>query len=115
MVKDSKLLSEDGIDVAIVNGVILLLFKPKIAVNHGITLKPSKLYLLFAKELYRRNDKVICVSSKTRNEVRNLLNVDCEVIPIPLKLELFKPLKSSEREDTVIHIDTRAVKTHKSA
>jgi len=112
LVKGSKLLLEEGIDVAIVNGVIPLSFRSKIAVNHGITLQASKLHVLLAKELYKRYDKVICVSSKLRDEVKRVLDVDCEVIPLPLKLEFFKPLEPGEREDIIIHIGTRPVKIH---
>jgi glycosyltransferase involved in cell wall biosynthesis len=108
--KGSRMLKDGGFDVTIVNGIVPLRFKPKIAVNHGITLEASKLYLLAVKELYKRYDKVICVSHKLREEVRNVLGVDCEVIPLPMKLELYKPRSVSEREDVVIHIGVRRVK-----
>jgi glycosyltransferase involved in cell wall biosynthesis len=104
------MLQESKFDAAIVNGVIPLRFRPKIAVNHGITLQGNKLYLYAVKRLYRRYDKVICVSHKLRGEVRSVLGVDCEVIPLPMKLELYKPRSISEREDIVVHIGTRPVK-----
>jgi glycosyltransferase involved in cell wall biosynthesis len=108
--KGSAMLREGGFDVAVVNGVVPLRFGPKIAVNHGITLQGNKLYLYAVKRLYRRYDKVICVSHKLRKEVRNILGVDCEVIPLPMKLELYKPRSINEREDIVVHIGTRIVK-----
>ena len=54
--------------------------------------------------------RLICVSYKLREEVRSVLGVDCEVIPLPMKLELYKPKSISEREDIVVHIGTRPVK-----
>jgi glycosyltransferase involved in cell wall biosynthesis len=108
--KGSAMLREGGFDVAIVNGVVPLRFRPRIAVNHGITLKVNKPYLYAVKRLYRGYDKVICVSYKLREEVRSVLGVDCEVIPLPMKLELYKPKSISEREDIVVHIGTRPVK-----
>jgi len=106
----SAMLREGEFDVAVVNGVVPLRFRPKIAVNHGITLKASKLYLYAVKQLYKHYDKVVCVSHKLREEVRSVLGVDCEVIPLPMKLELYKPRNISEREDIVVHIGTRPVK-----
>jgi glycosyltransferase involved in cell wall biosynthesis len=108
--KSSAILREGGFDVAIINGVIPLRFRPRIAVNHGITLKVNKLYLYVAKQLYKHYDRVICVSYKLREEVRSVLGIDCEVIPLPMKLELYKPKSISEREDIVVHIGTRPVK-----
>jgi len=70
----------------------------------------NKLYLYAAKQLYKHYDRVICVSYKLREEVRSALGVDCEVIPLPMKLELYKPRNISEREDIVVHIGTRPVK-----
>jgi glycosyltransferase involved in cell wall biosynthesis len=108
--KGSAMLREGEFDVAIVNGVVPLRFRPKIAVNHGITLKASKPYLYAVKWLYKRYDKIICVSHKLREEVRSVLGVDCEVTPLPMKLELYKPRSINEREDIVVHIGTRPVK-----
>jgi len=104
------MLQESRFDVTIVNGVVPLRFRPKVAVNHGITLKVNKPYLYVVKRLYRGYDKVICVSHRLREEVRSVLGVDCEVIPLPMKLELYKPRSISEREDIVVHIGTRPVK-----
>jgi glycosyltransferase involved in cell wall biosynthesis len=108
--KGSAMLRKSEFDAAIVNGVTLLRFRPRIAVNHGITLKVSKPYLYALKQLYKRYDKVICVSYRLREEVKSVLGVDCEVIPLPMKLELYKPRSISEREDIVVHIGTRPVK-----
>jgi len=108
--KGSAMLKEDEFDVAIVNGVVPLRFRPNIAVNHGITLQGNKLYLYAVKRLYRGYDKVICVSHKLKGEVRSVLGVDCEVVPLPMKLKLYKPRSISEREDIVVHIGTRPVK-----
>jgi len=66
--------------------------------------------LLAAKRLYKGYDRVICVSSKTKDEVKKVLNVDCSVIPIPVKLDLFKPVRYDEKEDVIVHIGTRPVK-----
>jgi glycosyltransferase involved in cell wall biosynthesis len=73
-------------------------------------LKVNKLYLYVVKRLYKQYDKVICVSYKLGEEVRNILGIDCEVIPLPMKLELYKPRSINEREDIVVHIGTRPVK-----
>ena len=108
--KGSAMLREGEFDVAVVNGVVPLRFRPKIAVNHGITLQGNKLYLYAVKRLYRHYDKVICVSHKLRGEVRSVLGIDCEVVPLPMKLELYKPRSINERENIVVHIGTRIVK-----
>jgi glycosyltransferase involved in cell wall biosynthesis len=104
------MLREGKFDVAVVNGVVPLRFRPKVAVNHGITLKAGKPYLYVVKQLYKRYDKVICVSRRLGKEVRSVLGVDCEVVPLPMKLKLYTPRSINEREDIVIHIGTRPVK-----
>jgi glycosyltransferase involved in cell wall biosynthesis len=108
--KGSRMLRNSGFDVVIVNGIVPLRFKPKVAVNHGITLNAGKLYLFAAKWLYKHYDKVICVSHRLREEVRNILGINCEIIPLPMKLELYKPRSINERENMVIHIGARPVK-----
>jgi len=110
LTKGSRALREGEVDVAIVNGVVPLRFRPKIAVNHGITLESNKLYVLAVRKLYKGYDKVVCVSGKLKKEVKRLLGVDCDVIPLPMKLELFKSAELGEREDLVVHIGTRPVK-----
>jgi glycosyltransferase involved in cell wall biosynthesis len=96
--KGSEMLRKGEFDAVIVNGVVPLRFRPKVAVNHGITLKVNKPYLYAVKRLYRGYDKVICVGHKLREEVRSVLGVDCEIIPLPMKLELYKPRSINERE-----------------
>ena len=97
--KGSRILQSKDIDALIVNGVIPLIFSPKIAVNHGMTIEANKLYLFIAKMLYRRYDKVICVSHKLREEVEKFLGgVSCNVIPLPIKLESYTPRDLNKRE-----------------
>ncbi len=47
--KGSAMLRKSEFDAVIVNGVVPLRFRPRIAVNHGITLKASKPYLYVVK------------------------------------------------------------------
>lgn len=115
--KGPKLLSNERAEVAIVNGVIPLKFKPKIAVIHDIYVvnqsmsnKLIKFHILLAKRLFKQYDAIICVSNKTKNEVVEVCNLNCDVIPIPMKLNLFKPKRYNEREDIIVHIGTRPVK-----
>ena len=108
--KDQECLGTVALMLVIVNGIVPLRFKPKVAVNHGITLNAGKLYLFAAKWLYKHYDKVICVSHRLREEVRNILGINCEIIPLPMKLELYKPRSINERENMVIHIGARPVK-----
>jgi len=102
------------VDVAIVNGVVPLRFSPKIIVNHGVFTDgistTGKLYRWVAKLLYRRYDAVVCVSDKLRSEVRSNLGVNCRVVPLPMKLDLYKPASPGERENVVMHIGTRPIK-----
>jgi glycosyltransferase involved in cell wall biosynthesis len=107
--RGSKLLRKEGVNVAIVNGVVPLRFSPKIIVNHGV-FTAGKLYRWVAKLLYRRYDAVVCVSNKLRSEVRSNLGVDCKVMPLPMKLELYKPASLGERGNVIVHIGTRPIK-----
>jgi glycosyltransferase involved in cell wall biosynthesis len=68
------------------------------------------LYRWVAKLLYRRYDAVVCVSNKLRSEVKSTLGVDCRVVPLPMKLDLYKPVNPAERENMVVHIGTAPVK-----
>jgi len=112
--RGSKLLRKEGVDVVIVNGVVPLRFSPKIIVNHGVFTDgistAGKLYRWVAKLLYRRYDAVVCVSNKLRSEVRSNLGVDCRVVPLPMKLELYRPASPGERENVIVHIGTRPIK-----
>jgi len=58
----------------------------------------------------REYHKVICVSHKLRDEVRDVLGIDCDVIPLPMKLELFKPENFEEQDSTIVHVGSRPVK-----
>jgi len=110
--RGSKLLHKEGVDVAIVNGVVPLRFKPKIVVIHdlGPLYSSNKLYSLLGKIILKRYDEVICVSTKTQQELYTALNLPCKVIPIPLKLDAYKPRRLDERESIIVHIGTRSVK-----
>jgi hypothetical protein len=108
-IEGSELLRGEGVDAAIVSGVVPLRFKPKVAVNHGITLRPGRLYFWAARALYRGYDRLVCVSKRLRCEVRSVLGVDCEVVPLPLKLNLYGP-GPEERENLIVHVGTRPVK-----
>jgi len=107
--RGSRLLRKKGVDVAIVNGVIPLRFGPKIIVNHGVFMA-GELYRWAAKLLYRRYNAVVCVSNKLRSEVKSTLGVDCRVVPLPMKLDLYKPASPEERENVIVHIGARPVK-----
>jgi len=111
--KGSKILQSKDFDVLIVNGVIPLRFNPKIAVIHdlGPLYSSNKLYSLLGKTILKvMYDEVICVSAKTRRELRTALKLSCKVIPIPLKLGAYKPRRLDERENIIVHIGTRPVK-----
>jgi glycosyltransferase involved in cell wall biosynthesis len=111
LTEGSKLLKKEGVDAAVINGVVPLRFSPKVAVNHGIdTLKVTRLYLHAARLLYRTYDATICVSNKLKEEVEKKLGISCAVIPLPLKLETYRPAKPEDRDDVVVHIGTRPVK-----
>jgi glycosyltransferase involved in cell wall biosynthesis len=112
--KGSKLLREKSAEVAIVNGVVPIRFSPKIIVNHGIYTPGmptgNLLYKQAARLLYRSYDVAVCVSNKLRNELKDAIGVDCKVLPLPMKLELYHPTKPEEREIIIIHIGTGPVK-----
>jgi hypothetical protein len=111
LTEGSKLLEKEGADAAVINGVVPLRFSPKVAVNHGIdTLRVTRLYLHAARLLYRTYDATICVSNKLKEEVERKLRISCAVIPLPLKLETYRPAKPEDRDDLVVHIGTRPVK-----
>jgi glycosyltransferase involved in cell wall biosynthesis len=89
-------------------------FSPKIIVNHGIYTPGmptgNLLYKQAARLLYRSYDVAVCVSNKLRNELKDAIGVDCKVLPLPMKLELYHPTKPEEREIIIIHIGTGPVK-----
>jgi len=105
----SKLLHKKGVDAVIVNGIVTLRFRPKILVVHD--LGPAltfRRYLFLGKGILKRYDKIVCISDKTREELHTVLGCSCDVIPIPMKLEFYRP--SESRENVIVHIGTRQVK-----
>jgi glycosyltransferase involved in cell wall biosynthesis len=110
--RGSKLLRKECMDAAIVNGIIPLRFKPKIAVIHdlGPALTLIKFHAKVGSSLLKGYDKCVAVSDKTKRELLLFSRASCEVIPIPMKLGLFKPAELGKREDLIVHIGTRPVK-----
>jgi glycosyltransferase involved in cell wall biosynthesis len=110
--RGSKLLRKEGVDVVIVNGAVPLRFKPKIVVIHdlGPLYSSNMFYSLLGKIILKRYNEVICVSTKTQQELYTALNIPCKVIPIPLKLDAYKSRRLDDRESIVVHIGTRSVK-----
>jgi len=107
--KGSGMLKRFDADIAIVNGVVPIRFKPKIAVAHGPLVSVSRLQCSVLKLLYRTYDRVICVSEETQREYKGIVKCD-RIIPLPLKLKNFKPLEPSKRASLIVHIGTRPVK-----
>jgi glycosyltransferase involved in cell wall biosynthesis len=110
--KGSKALQSEDFDAVIVSGVIPLRFKPKVAVIHdqGPAFTFNKFYVLLGKIILKHFNEIICVSTKTQQELHSTLKLPCKVIPIPLKLDPFKPRSPNERENIVVHIGTRPAK-----
>jgi glycosyltransferase involved in cell wall biosynthesis len=110
--KGSAMLQESEFDATIVNGVVPLRFKPKMAVIHdlGPLYVSNKLYSLLGKIILKSYDEVICVSTKTQQELYTALKLPCKVISIPLKLSAYKPRRLDKRESVIVHIGTRPVK-----
>jgi len=110
--KGSAMLQESEFDATIVNGVVSLRFKPKMTVIHdlGPLYASNKLYSLLGKIILKSYDEVICVSTKTQQELYTALKLPCKVIPIPLKLSAYKPRRLDKRENVIVHIGTRPVK-----
>ncbi|MEM0233218.1 MAG: glycosyltransferase family 4 protein [Candidatus Nezhaarchaeales archaeon] len=107
--KGSEMLKRFDTDIAIVNGVVPIRFKPKIAVVHGPLVNVSRFQRFALKSLYRTYDRVICVSEETRKEYKGIVKCD-GIIPLPLKLKNFKPLEPSKRTNLIVHIGTRSIK-----
>lgn len=104
--RGSTLLKRLGAEAAVVNGVVPLRFKPKIAVAHG-PFQPSPAQRLLLRALYSTYDVVVCVSEASRKEYRGV--AQCRyIIPLPVKLKLYEP--RAEREAAVVHIGTRPIK-----
>ena len=109
--KGSRILKDLSVDGIIINGIVPLRFNgKKIAVNHGLFEMPSnRLRKIIAKLLYRKCIR-ICVSQKLAQEYFNFFGLDSIVIPLPLRLSMFRPSKFDERENAILHVGTRPVK-----
>lgn len=119
-VMGSKLIDQLDLDAVIVNGIVPLRTKAvKIAVNHGIfagefaragSLR-RQAYLQIARNLYKRyTDMCVCDASQLQREFKKLIKVDSIVIPLPVKLHLFKSEPVHQRDSTIVHIGTRSNK-----
>ena len=92
------------INAIIVNGVVPLCFKPKIAVAHGPIHQKSGWERVLAKILYSTYDAVVCVSKKSESEYSGIVACDM-IIPLPMKLDLYRP--RDVRENIIVHIGAR--------
>jgi len=112
LTKGSRLLVKEGVEAAIVNGVIPLRLRPKIAIIHDMgPAFTNRFFGAFAKRILKSYDALVCVSRKTRGEVRDVLGLNCNhVIPIPMKLRSFRYVEPGERENIIVHIGTRPIK-----
>lgn len=106
--RGSRLLSEIKPEMIIVNGVVPLRYRGiKIAVNHGdaiFELREDLLKRIATRRLYSTYDYTVCTSSKVLYEMREVGIYCHEVIPLPLRLEMYKP--ETSREKIVIHVGT---------
>jgi len=109
LTKGSKMLKKLNADVVIVNGVVPIRFKPKIAVAHGPLIGVSRLQRAVLKLLYGTYNRVVCVSRESCREYKGIAKCD-KIIPLPLKLKNFKPLEPSRRAELIVHIGTRPTK-----
>ena len=109
--KGSKILRDLDPDAVIINGIVPLRFNgKKIAVNHGIyEMSSNRLRKTIARYLYKKCARV-CVSSKLAQEYSSFFGLDCQVIPLPLRLGIFKPRSFDERENVILHVGTRPIK-----
>jgi len=128
LLKGSKLLNEFDIDAIIENGLVPLRTEAvKIAVNHGHIDKsiftghiykniftgkmPSQAYLQIAKYFYKNYTNVsVCLCSQLRREFKKLIGSNSVIIPLPIKLHLFKSESLHRRDSVVVHIGTRPTK-----
>lgn len=102
--KGSLLIKRLKIDAILMNGIVpILSSKLKVAICHGVF--ESK-YTRIGSLLYNTCDIVVCVSSKLRNELR----MRGIIIPIPIKISLYKARPLEEREPLILHVGTRPVK-----
>jgi len=103
--KGDKLLRRLGADVAVVNGVMPLRFRPKVAVAHGPLDRISKAQRTALKILYGTYDRIVCVSKASEEEYRSIARCN-EIIPLPFKLGLYTPKPMNARSNVVVHVDT---------
>jgi len=103
--KGSRLLEELDADVVVVNGVVPLRFRTKVAVAHGPLGKVSKLRRLVLKALYGMYDYVVCVSKASEEEYIGITKCD-EIIPLPFKTSLYTPKPLESRSNIVVHVGT---------
>jgi len=126
--KGSKLLNKLDLDAIIVNGIIPLRTEAvKIAVNHGhvdrsiftghiykniFTGKmPLQAYLQIAKYFYKHYTNVsVCLCSQLGREFKKLIGSNSVIIPLPIKLHLFKSESLHQRDSLVVHLGTRPTK-----
>jgi len=107
LVKGSRLLERT--DVAVINGIVPIMFRSKVAINHGV-IRAGWLHERVGKILYRTVDRVVCMSSKLAEELSRT-GIKCNnIIPLPLKLKIFKPKPLSKRADIIVHVGVRPVK-----
>jgi len=122
LLKGSNLLNKLDLDAIIVNGIIPLRTKAaKIAVNHGRIHSfqrnlfkgkmPVRAYLQIAKYLYRHYANVsVCSSSQLGREFKKFIGMDSIIIPLPIKLHLFKSEPLNQRDSLVVQIGARPTK-----
>ena len=104
-------------DAVIINGAIpLRVNKPRVIVNHGLNKRKRKglnevrarFYSQIGRYMYRRYaDFYVCVSKRLSREINEYLGINCSVVPLPVKLHLFKNPPQKEREDLILHVGTR--------
>jgi len=128
LLKGSKFLNKLDLDAIIVNGMIPLRTEAaKIAVSHGhihrslftghihrnlFTGKiPLQVYLQIARYLYKHYTNVsVCPSSQLGRELKKFIGVDSVIIPLPIRLHLFKSEPLHKRDSLIVHIGTRPTK-----
>jgi len=103
--KGGKLLRRLSADVAVVNGVMHLRFRPKVAVAHGPLGRTSKAQRATLKILYGTYDRVVCVSKTSEEEYKGIARCD-EIIPFPFKPGLYTPKPMNARSNVVVHVGT---------
>lgn len=99
-----------GWDAVVVNGVVPLTFRPRVAVLHNVSRLRSWAGRLAYRALYNSYDAVVCVSKKTSREADEA-GVKCgQVIYNPVDLSPYRPKPLEDRENLIVHIGTRGEK-----